>query len=303
MNKKIFRTFAFAASALAFACTTAYAQGGVWGNASSGMEMKAGEFKLILAPELFKGSRLDGYSTAWNRVAKVATDLGWKAETEGDLIKGKLDENTRVFSYPDTPDGVLNAKYYTLRHRVGLKSSGELNTEKADLTLKYSAKDGKPIPVEAFLKGLPEGTKAKAEVNVYGYVDKQIGKNHEHATISVTFKKQPLLTGKETATWFTQKYPVIGTMGIPAGTIVSMPTSKYVVTYATNVGKLKRGNTEFEVESCAWYNKDTGKFVTAEVSWRAKAKDVDASYELFNAIQRQASEILDAGKSKNAYIK
>ena len=76
-----------------------------------------------------------------------------------------------------------------------------------------------------------------------------------------------------------------------------------VITYATNVGKLKRGDTEFEVESCAWYNKDTGKFVTAEVSWRAKAKDADASYELLNAIQRQASEILDAGKSKNAYIK
>ena len=86
-------------------------------------------------------------------------------------------------------------------------------------------------------------------------------------------------------------------------TIATMPSSKFVVTYATNVGKLKRGDTEFEIESCAWYNKDTGKFVTAEVSWRAKAKDVAASYELFNAVQRQAPEILDAGKSKNALIK
>ena len=56
------------------------------------------------------------------------------------------------------------------------------------------------------------------------------------------------------------------------------------MTYSTNLGKLKRGDVEFEVESCAWYNKETGEFVTGEVSWRAKAKEVDASYELFNAV-------------------
>jgi hypothetical protein len=303
MNKKMIGTFAFAASALALVCTTSYAQSGLWGNASSGLEMKVGEFKLLLAPEVFKGSRFDGYKTVWNRVAKVATDLGWKAEAEDGLMDGKLEENKRVFSYPDTSKRVLSSKYYTLRHRVGVDESGKLKTEKADLTLKYSAKDGKPMPVEAFVKGLPEGTKVKAEVNVYGYIDKQAGKNRADATMSVTYKKQPLLTGKETAAWFTKKYPVIGTMGIPAKTVMNMPTSKYVMTYATNIGKLKRGDVEFEIESCAWYNKKTGKFVTGEVSWRAKAKDVDASYELFNAVQRQASDILDAGKSKNALIK
>ena len=57
------------------------------------------------------------------------------------------------------------------------------------------------------------------------------------------------------------------------------------------------------LHSCAWYNKQTGEFVTGEVSWRADAKDVKASYELFNAIQQKAPEILDAGKSKNALIK
>lgn len=303
MRKNMICTLAFVASAVAIACTTGCAQNGVWGKGSAGAEMKVGEFKLLLSPELFKGSRIDGYSTAWNRVAKIATDLGWKAEVEEGLVKGKLDENTRVFSYPDTPDRTLSSKYYTLRHRVGMKASGELNTAKADLTLKYSAKDGKPLPIEAFTKNLPEGTKVKYEVNVYGYIDKQIGKNREDATMSVTYKKQPLLTGKETAAWFTKKYPVIGTLGIPAETVMSVPTSKYVITYATNVGKLKRGDTEFEIESCAWYNKDTGEFVTAEVSWRAKAKDVKASYELFDAVQRQAPEILDAGKSKNALIK
>ncbi len=303
MNTKLLLTFTFTASAIALVCTSAYAQGTVWGKGSAGVEMKAGEFKLLLAPEVFKGSRLDGYNVAWNRVAKVAADLGFKAETDDDLAKGKLDENVRLFSYPDTADRTLSEKYYTLRHRVGVKASGELNAEKADLTLKYSAKDGKPIPVEAFMKGLPEGTKAKAEVNVYGYADKQVGKNVEHATISVTFKKQPLLTGKETAAWFAKKYPVIGTMGIPADAAVNMPASKFVMTYATEIGKLKRGDVEFEVESCAWYNKDTGEFVTGEVSWRADAKDVAVSYELFNAIQSKASDILDGGKSKNAKIK
>ena len=304
MNKKLILTAVFAASVLGLSgCSTFSQPDTIWGNTSSGAMMKAGEFKLLLAPEVFKGSRIEGYQTAWSRVAQVAAGLGWKAEAEEGLSNGKLDENKRVFSYQDTPDRVISENYYTLRHRVGVKPSGEVNPKKADLTLKYSAKDGKPMPVEAFMKGLPEGTKAKAEVNVYGYTDKQAGNNVEHATISVTFKKQPLMTGKETIEWFAEKFPVLGTMGIPAGTVVNMPTSKYVMTYATNIGKLKRGDVEFEVESCAWYNKTTGEFVTGEVSWRADAKDVKASYELFNAIQRQAPEILDAGKSKNALIK
>jgi hypothetical protein len=122
--------------------------------------MKAGEFKLLLAPKVFKGSRIEGYQTAWSRVAQIAANLGWKAEAEEGLANGKLDENVRLFSYPDTPDRVISDNYYTLRHRVGMKPSGQLNPKKADLTLKYSAKDGKPMPVEAFMKGLPEGTKA-----------------------------------------------------------------------------------------------------------------------------------------------
>lgn len=303
MNKKLIRNVAFAVSAFALVCTAALAKGDVWGKGSAGVEMKAGEFKLLLAQDLFKGSRLDGYRAAWNRVVEVAAGLGWKAETEDDLTKGTPDENPRVYSYPDTVDGVLHSKFYTLRQRIPVKKTGALNTEKADLTLKYSAKDGKAIPLEAFLKGLPEGTKAKAEVNVYGYVDKEAGKDQEHATMQVTFKKQPVMTGTETVAWFAQKYPVIGTLGIPAETVVSMPTSKYIISYATNVGKLKRGDAELEVESCVWYNKDTGEFVCAEVSWRAEAKDADASYELFDAVQRQAPEILDAGRSKNACIK
>ena len=304
MNKKLILTAVFAASVLALCgCSTFEQKTGIWGNDSYGAVMKAGEFKLLLAPEVFKGSRIEGYQTAWSRVAQIAANLGWKAEAEEGLANGKLDENVRLFSYPDTPDRVISDNYYTLRHRVGMKPSGQLNPKKADLTLKYSAKDGKPMPVEAFMKGLPEGTKAKAEVNVYGYTDKKAGNNVEHATISVTFKKQPVLTGKETVEWFAEKYPVLNTMGIPAGTIVNVPKSKFVVTYATTVGKLKRGDVEFEVESCAWYNKQTGEFVTGEVSWRADAKDVKASYELFNAFQQKAPEILDAGKSKNALIK
>ena len=304
MNKKLVLTAVFAASVLGLSGCSCFQQtSGIWGNDSSGAMMKAGEFKLLLAPEVFKGSRYEGYQTAWSRVAQVAAGLGWKAEAEEGLATGKLDENKRLFSYPDTADRVISGNFYTLRSRVGMKDNGDLNPKKADLTLKYSAKDGKPMPVEAFMKGLPEGTKAKAEVNVYGYSDKKAGNNVEHATISVTYKKQPVLNGKETVEWFAEKYPVLNTMGIPAGTVVNVPKSKFVVTYATTVGKLKRGDVEFEVESCAWYNKETGEFVTGEVSWRADAKDVKASYELFNAVQHQAAEILDAGKSKNALIK
>ena len=159
------------------------------------------------------------------------------------------------------------------------------------------------VPFEAFMKDMPEGTKAKAEVNVYGYVDKEAGKNVEHNTMQVTFKKQPVMTGTETIAWFAQKYPILGTLGIPAETVVSMPTSKYIISYAIEIGELKRGDTKLEVEACVWCNKDTGEFVTAEVSWRADLKDADASYELFDAIQHKAPEILDAGKSKNACIK
>lgn len=302
MNKKLIRTVALAASALALVCTAALAQGHVWENGRAGVELKMGEFKLLLAPELFKGSRADGFRAAWRRVTEVAAGLGWTTEIDGDLT-GRLEEDTRVYSYPDTTDGALHAKYYTLRQRIPVKASGELDTEKADLTLKYSAKDGGAVPVEAFMKGLPEGTKAKAEVNVYGYVDKQAGKNKEDATFQVTFKKQPVMTGTETIAWFAQKYPVIGTLGIPAETVVSMPTSKYIISYAIGIGDLKRGDTKLEVEACVWCNKDTGEFVTAEVSWRASLKDADAIYELFDAIERQAPEILDAGRSKNACIK
>ena len=302
MNKKLIRTVALAASVLALACAAALAQGHVWENGRAGVEMKAGEFKLLLSPELFKGSRADGFRAAWRRVAEVAAGLGWKTEIDGDLT-GRLEENVRVYSYPDTADGALHAKFFTLRQRIPVKESGELNTAKADLTLKYSAKDGGAVPVEAFMKGLPEGTKAKAEVNVYGYVDKEAGKNLEHATMQVTFKKQPVMTGTETVAWFAQKYPIIATLGIPAETVVSMPTSKYIVSYAIDIGELKRGDTKLDVEACLWCNKDTGEFVTAEVSWRAELKDADASYELFDAVQRQAPEILDAGRSKNACIK
>ena len=302
MNKKLISTVAIAASALALVCTAALAQGHVWEDGRAGVEMKAGEFKLLLSQDLFKGSRADGFRAAWRRVVEVASGLGWTTDVDGDLT-GRLEENTRVYTYPDTADGTLHAKFFTLRQRIPVKASGELINEKADLTLKYSAKDGGAVPFEAFMKDMPEGTKAKAEVNVYGYVDKEAGKNVEHNTMQVTFKKQPVMTGTETIAWFAQKYPILGTLGIPAETVVSMPTSKYIISYAIEIGELKRGDTKLEVEACVWCNKDTGEFVTAEVSWRADLKDADASYELFDAIQHKAPEILDAGKSKNACIK
>ena len=114
---------------------------------------------------------------------------------------------------------------------------------------------------------------------------------------------QILLSGAETIAWFALKYPIIGTLGIPADTFVAMPASKNIISYAIEIGELKRGDTKLEVEACVWYNKDTGAFVCGEVSWRAELKDAEASYELFNAIQHKAPEILDAGMSKNACIK
>ena len=302
MNKRLIRTAALAVSALALVCAAAFAEGHVWENGRAGVEMKAGEFKLLLSPELFKGSRADGYRAAWRRVAEIASGLGWKTEIDDDLT-GRLEENVRVYTYPDTSDGALHAKFFTLRQRIPVKADGTLNAEKADLTLKYSAKDGGAVPFEAFMKDMPKGTKAKAEVNVYGYVDKKAGKNVEHNTMQVTFKKQPVLTGAETIAWFALKYPILGTLGIPADTFVAMPASKNIISYAIEIGELKRGDTKLEVEACVWCNKDTGAFVCGEVSWRAELKDAEASYELFNAIQHKAPEILDAGMSKNACIK
>ncbi len=76
MNKKLIRTVAIAASALALVCTAALAQSHVWEDGRAGVEMKAGEFKLLLSQELFKGSRADGFRAAWRRVVEVASGLG-----------------------------------------------------------------------------------------------------------------------------------------------------------------------------------------------------------------------------------
>ena len=72
MNKKLISTVAIAASALALVCTAALAQGHVWEDGRAGVEMKAGEFKLLLSQDLFKGSRADGFRAAWRRVPDSA---------------------------------------------------------------------------------------------------------------------------------------------------------------------------------------------------------------------------------------
>lgn len=303
MNRKMIRTVAIAASAFALLCTAASAHDAmthVWDNGRSGVELKMGEFKLLLNPELFKDGRAEGFRAAWRRVAEVAGNLGWK--TDVDVKLPEMKEDVRVYTYPDTADGALHAKFYTLRQRIPVKADGTIDAAKADLTLKYSAKDGGKVPVEAYMKDMPKGTKAKAEVNVYGYVNKEAGKNVENATFQVTLKKQPVMNGTETIAWVAQKYPVAATLGIPADTVVKMDPSKFIVSYAIDIGEVKRGGTTLEVEACAWYNKDSGKLVTAEVSWRGALKDCKDIYEIFNAIQEKAPEILDAGRSKNACI-
>ena len=52
MNKKLVLTAVFAASVLGLSGCSCFQQtSGIWGNDSSGAMMKAGEFKLLLAPE------------------------------------------------------------------------------------------------------------------------------------------------------------------------------------------------------------------------------------------------------------
>ena len=76
MNKKLVLTAVFAASVLGLSDCSCFQQtSGIWGNDSSGTMMKAGEFKLLLAPKVFKGSSMEGYQTAWSRVVQVAAGL------------------------------------------------------------------------------------------------------------------------------------------------------------------------------------------------------------------------------------
>ena len=208
MNKRLIRTAALAVSALALVCSAAFAEGHVWENGRAGVEMKAGEFKLLLSPELFKGSRADGYRAAWRRVAEIASGLGWKTEIDDDLT-GRLEENVRIYSYPDTSDGALHAKFFTLRQRIPVKADGTLNAEKADLTLKYSAKDGGPVPAEEFLKGLPKGIEVSLKsgtldnVKAYaGYVTNEqnetlcfciISNNHTCSNADIKAKMEKML--------------------------------------------------------------------------------------------------------------
>lgn len=276
----------FAAAMLTASCVAGFAKG------ITGVELK-----LLFKEELFSTPQA-GFKSVWDAFAKVAAEE--KLTTE--ISKPFAVEVLKTVRYPDTPDGVYAKANYTIRQRAVMKD-GKL--DKGDLTLKYRTTHEGAVPEKKMADGLPKDMKGKFEGDRPGYLKGVVGTAETFDSLSYTYKKCPILTGKETVEFFAKYFPVLATLGLPKDKVIGWTSGREVVEHSTVLGVIKWGKEDVEVESSVWYNSTTKKFVVAELSWRYELKDkpqVEAMEKLFNRFQSECKDMLVPGATKVAML-
>lgn len=262
------------------------------------------ELKLLIQTDVF-ADRADGYARCWATVKDLAAEMGVQViEAEDPFAEG-----ARKVIYLDTGSEQLAKEDLSIRLRIKLKD-GKLDN-KIDLNVKYRARGADSVPVDAVTAAEGAKAKIKYEEDVAGFAGGVVGQNAGTASLGVTIKgvAEAELAGN-TLGAYAKYYPSLALLGIPLDTQLEAAGGVAILEYTVMPGELDFGQgMSTEVDMSVWYNFDTGKIVTAEVSYvsalgpDAPAAAVDKAVAFFNALQERMSPILTPGGMKTQLLR
>ncbi len=262
------------------------------------------ELKLLMQTDVF-ADRADGYARCWATVKDLAAEMGVQViEAEDPFAEG-----VRKVMYLDTHSGRLAQENRSLRLRVKLKD-GKLE-EKVDLNLKYRRSGVDAVPSDAVTAAAGIKASFSHEEDVAGFTGGVVGQNSSATSIACTIKgvAAEKLAGNTLAV-YAEYFPSLAALRIPLDSQLNMVGDIAIREHKVTPGELDFGQgMSTEVDMSVWYNFDTGKIVTAEVSYvsalgpDAPAAAVDKAVAFFNALQERMSPILTPGGMKTQLLR
>ncbi len=262
------------------------------------------ELKLLIQTDVF-ANRADGYKQCWGIVKDLAAEMGIQVVE----AKDPFDEGARKVMYLDTHSAELGNENLSLRLRIKLKD-GKLES-KVDLNLKYRRGDVDAVPSDAVTAA--EGVKSSFsyEEDIAGFIDGVVGRHSSAASMACTIKgvAADKLTGN-TLGVYAEYFPSLAVLGIPLDSQLEMVGGIAIREHKVTPGELDFGqgmNTEVDIS--VWYDFDTGRIITTEISYGsalgpdAPAEAVARAAAFFNALQEKMSTILSPGGMKTQFLK
>ena len=209
----------------------------------------------------------------------------------------------------DTHSGRLDQENRSLRLRIKLKG-GKLEV-KVDLSLKCRRSDVDVVPADAVMAVAGMKASVSCEEDIAGFIGGVVGQNRSAASIACTIKgvAEEKLAGNTLAV-YAEYFPSLAVLGIPLDSPLEMVGGIAIREYKVTPGELDFGQgMKTEVDISVWYNFDTGKIITAEVSYGsalgpdAPAAAVARAEAFFNALQERMAGILAPGGMKTDLLK
>jgi hypothetical protein len=262
------------------------------------------ELKLLIHTDVF-ANRAEGYRQCWGTVKDLATEMGIQVVQ----AKDPFDEGARKVMYLDTGSEQLGEENLSLRLRIKLKD-GKLEN-KVDLNLKYRRSDVDTVPSDAVTAAKGVKSSFSYEEDVAGFIGGVDGQNSSATSMACTIKgvAAEKLAGN-TLGLYAEYFPSLAELGIPLASQLEMVGGIAIREHKVTPGELDFGQgMSTEVDISVWYDFDTGRIITAEVSYGsalgpdAPAEAVEKAVAFFNALQEKMSAILVPGGMKTDLLK
>lgn len=255
------------------------------------------EMKLLLKVDTFS-ERDKGYQEIWSAVKKVAAEMGVCVKDEENPFK---EEVKRVVFY-DTNNMDLTRKDYIIRQRIKFVDGQSAAT--CDLTLKYRTTGVDAVSSEAVATAAGYKPAISYQEDYVGFFNGIIGKANGEMSVSHTLKKVPL-SEQYVLGDFISYFPTLADLGISQNEPLYIINTVAVKEYKVSPGELDFGGIKGGVDISLWYNYDTGKPITAEISWecaKSPAEAVAKAEAFFNALQGKVEKLLYPGQMKAKFI-
>ncbi|HPU75623.1 MAG TPA: hypothetical protein PLG65_05565 [Bacillota bacterium] len=262
------------------------------------------ELKLLIQTDVF-ADRAEGYKQCWGIVKDLATEMGIQVVE----VKDPFDEGARKVMYLDTGSEQLRKENLSLRLRIKIKD-GKLEN-KVDLNLKYRRSDVDTVPSDAVTAAAGIKASFSYEEDVAGFIGGVVGQSSSAASMACTIKGVAVerLSGN-TLGVYVEHFPSLARLGIPADSQLEMVGAIAIREHKVTPGELDFGQgMSTEVDISVWYNFDTGKIITAEISYGsalgqdAPAAAVARAEAFFNALQERMAGILAPGGMKTDFLR
>jgi len=262
------------------------------------------ELKLLIQTDVF-ANRAEGYAQCWGIVKGLAAEMGIQVVE----AKNPFDEGARKVMYLDTTSEQLGRENLSLRLRIKLKD-GKLES-KVDLNLKYRRGDVDTVPSDAVTAA--EGVKPSFsyEEDVAGFIGGAVGQNASAVSMACTIKGVAVeKLGGNTLGVYAGYFPSLAVLGVPLDSQLEMVGGIAIREHKVTPGELDFGQgMSTEVDISVWYDFDTGRIITAEVSYEsalgpdAPTEAVSKAIAFFNALQERMAGILAPGGMKTDLLK